>query len=348
MSHSLPDFTNTVIDHGRIHLKKLLGAGSFGAVYEGVDIQTACPLQYAVKVMLTPAPGTYEEELHRAEIELHERVSDHDNVVTLYEHIVEGPYSYILLSLCRGDNLYTRLGKRQFRHNDDFIRETIVQIIEGLMACHEKGVFHRDLKPENILTSSDGSRVYLADFGLSTKDRTSTDFGVGTLPYMSPECIGSQYTSSYYSPQYNDIWSVGVILVNLVTGCYPWDSAEWEDPLFRAYLGDPNSIAKTMPIRISVECNELLQFIFQVDPLRRIPLSRLGMLVEQVETFFLEPRIELPLPPPSCRNSGGGSMLMNIDIAGISPPDSSLGMGVRLPPMNVADRDVGYFAGGRS
>ncbi|KAF8867988.1 kinase-like domain-containing protein, partial [Mucidula mucida] len=110
MSHSLPDFTNTVIDHGRIHLKKLLGAGSFGAVYEGVDIQTACPLQYAVKVMLTPAPGTYEEELHRAEIELHERVSDHDNVVTLYEHIVEGPYRYILLSLCRGDNLYTRLG----------------------------------------------------------------------------------------------------------------------------------------------------------------------------------------------------------------------------------------------
>ncbi|KAF8922738.1 hypothetical protein CPB85DRAFT_1450632 [Mucidula mucida] len=157
---------------------------------------------------------------------------------------------------------------------------------------------------------------------------------------MSPECIGSQYTSSYYSPQYNDI---------LVSGSHPrqpchrvlsLDSAEWEDPLFRAYLGDPNSIAKTMPIRISVECNELLQFIFQVDPLRRIPLSRLGMLVEQVETFFLEPRIELPLPPPSCRNSGGGSMLMNIDIAGISPPDSSLGMGVRLPPMNVADRDI--------
>ncbi|KAF8867994.1 kinase-like domain-containing protein [Mucidula mucida] len=281
MSRSLPDFTNTVVAHGRLHLTKLLGAGAFGVVYEGVDIQTACPLQYAVKVMFTPAPGSYEEELQSAEVELHKRVSDHNNVVTLYEHIVEGPYSYILLALCRGDNLYTRLGKRQFRQNDDFIRETMVQIIEGLMACHEKGVYHRDLKPENILTSSDGSRVYLADFGLSTKDRTSTDFGVGTLPYMSPECIGSQYTSSYYSPQYNDIWSVGVILVNLVTGCYPWDSAEWEDPLFRAYLGDPNSIAKTMPIRIST-----------------LPLSRLVMLVEQVETFFLEPRIELPLPPP--------------------------------------------------
>ncbi|KAF8922714.1 kinase-like domain-containing protein [Mucidula mucida] len=335
MSGSLPDFTNTVIDYGRIHLKKLLGAGSFGAVYEGVDIQTVCPLQYAVKVMFTPAPGSYEEELQSAEIELHKRVSDHDNVVTLHEHIVEGPYSYTLLALCRGDNLHTRLGKRKFRQNDDFIRETMVQIIEGLMACHEKGVYHRDLKPENILTSRDGSR-----------DRASTEFGVGTLPYMSPECIRSEY--AYYYPQYNDIWSVGVIFVNLVTGCYPWDSAEWEDPLYRAYLGDPNSIAKTMPIRISAECNELFQCIFQVEPLRRISLSRLLLLIEQVDTFFLEPRIELPLPPPPCNNSGGGSRLMDIAITGISPPATPLGIDVRLPPMNVAERDIGYFAGGRS
>ncbi|KAF9022474.1 kinase-like protein [Hymenopellis radicata] len=193
-SRSLPDFTNTVVAHGRLHLKKLLGAGSFGAVYEGV--------------MFAPPPGSYEEELQSAEIELHKRVSEHRNVVTLHEHIVEGPYSYILLDLC-GDDVYTRLGKGQFRHNDDLIRSTMIQIIDGLMSCHEKGVYHRDLKPENILTSSDGSRVFLADFGLSTKQRASNEFRVGTLHFMSPDCIGSMYTTPYYYPEYNDIWSVG-------------------------------------------------------------------------------------------------------------------------------------------
>ncbi|KAF9022501.1 kinase-like protein [Hymenopellis radicata] len=318
-SISLPDFTNTVVDHGRLHLKKFLGAGSFGAVYEAVDIQAACPLQYAVKVMFAPPPGSYEEELQSAEIELHKRVSEHHNVVTLHEHIVEGPYSYMLLALCRGDDVGTRLGKGQFRHNDHLIRSTMIQIIDGLMSCHEKGVYHRDLKPENILTSSDGSRVFLADFGLSTEKRASNEYRVGTLPYMSPECIGSEYTTAYYYSEYNDIWSVGIILVNLVTDCFPWASAEEEDPLFRLYLDDPDSIAKTMPIRISAECNELFKCIFQVEPLRRISLSRLRMFIAQIETFFMESRIELPRPSPPCKDSGGGSTLMNIAIAGVSP-----------------------------
>ncbi|KAF8922719.1 hypothetical protein CPB85DRAFT_1427997 [Mucidula mucida] len=241
MSGSLPNFTNTVIDHGRIHLKKLLGAGSFGAVYE-VDIQTACPLQYAVKVMFTPAPGSYEEELQSAE----------SNYTSAF-----------------------------------------------LTTTTSSPSMNTSSKPENILTSRDGSRVYLADFGLSTKDRASTEFGVGTLPYMSPECIRSSTlllpTIQRYLRRVGD----------------PLTERTRRSQLYR----------KTMPIRISAECNELFQCIFQVEPLRRISLSRLLLLIEQVDTFFLEPRIELPLPPPPATRRRFDAD--DIAITGISPPTRS-------------------------
>ncbi|KAF8922695.1 kinase-like domain-containing protein, partial [Mucidula mucida] len=228
-----------------LYLEELIGSGGFGAVYRGWDITSSS--HYAVKVMLTPAFGSSEEKLLSAEIELHERVTKHKNIVTFHKCIVDGPFTFILLDLCSGDDLYSRIQQHQYKFNDELIRSTMIQVIDALQYCHDKDVYHRDLKPENILTSSDGHSVFLADFGLSTSDDVSDQLRVGTLEYMSPECVRLDSYSPFYLPRYNDIWSMGIILINLVTDSYPWDSAQSTDPLFEEYLNNPDFITENTP-----------------------------------------------------------------------------------------------------
>ncbi|KAF8911910.1 kinase-like domain-containing protein [Mucidula mucida] len=217
-SRTLPNFTRAL--------------WGFGAVYRGWDITSSS--HYAVKVMLTPAFGSSEEKLLSAEIELHKRVTKHKNVVTFHKCIVDGPFTFILLDLCSGDDLYSRIQQHQYKFNDS----SFADYDPGhrcFAICHDKDVYHRDLKPENILTSSDGRRVFLADFGLSTSDDVSDQL----------QCVRSDSYSPFYLPKYNDIWSMGIILFNLVTGAYPWDFAQSTDPLFQEYLNDPTSSPKS-------------------------------------------------------------------------------------------------------
>jgi serine/threonine protein kinase len=66
------------------------------------------------------------------------------------------------------------------------VKRIYIQIIDGLQFCHDRGIFHRDIKPENILCSEDGRQVKLADFGLSTRNGASSEYGCGSCYYMSP------------------------------------------------------------------------------------------------------------------------------------------------------------------
>ncbi len=191
MSELLPDFTGHTTSRGAFHLRLVekIGSGAHGVVYlaEDISLKPLGPSHYAVKCLLRHPSDSELAHLQQREFENHKLVSNLPNVVSLHAVIEEELYTFVVLDLCLGGDLFTASVERgTYLHNISAIKRTFLQIIDALEACHGKGVYHRDLKPENILCSADSSQVFLADFGLSTRSRRTSEFGCGSSSYKSP------------------------------------------------------------------------------------------------------------------------------------------------------------------
>lgn len=168
--------------------------------------------------------------------------------------------------------------------NDYLVRKAFLQILDAVDFCHSIGIYHRDLKPENILVTDGGQTVKLADFGLATKDNITSDFGCGSTFYMSPECQATAPSpASCYASGPNDVWSLGVILVNLTCGRNPWKRASHDDATFRAYLKDSRFLSSILPL--SSELDRILRRIFECNPARRITIPELRELILRCPRF---------------------------------------------------------------
>ncbi|KAF9038336.1 kinase-like protein [Hymenopellis radicata] len=119
------------------------------------------------------------------------------------------------------------LSRRRLR----LISSMFSQMCDAVAACHAQQVFHRDIKPENFIvtdgwhTTADGRQerkviVKLTDFGLSTTDVDSSDMDCGSAPYMSYECRNN--VAPTYSPRAADVWSLGIVLINMLYHYNPW------------------------------------------------------------------------------------------------------------------------------
>jgi serine/threonine protein kinase len=284
---SMPDFIGHVIDNGRLQLLDSLGSGAFGKVYLAVDRTTlkADIKYYAVKCLCKPKPGSHQDEIQKREIAIQQLVHTHPNIVTLHKVISDNFFTYVILDLMGGDLFNAIAGTNIFNMNDILVKHTFIQIIDAVHYCHKRGVSHRDLKPENILLSEDRTHISLSDFGLSTTDPVASDFGCGSSPYMSPECIGEEIRCGNYSTSHSDIWALGVILSNMISGRNPWRKATTQDESFTAYLHDNNSLQQTLPI--SDGAITILKRIFTLNPLSRISLPELRDEILKLDTFFL-------------------------------------------------------------
>ena len=162
-----------------------------------------------------------------------------------------------------------------------------MQLLDGVDFLHQLGIAHRDIKPENIVCSNDGQDVFICDFGLATSETSSSEFGCGSTFYIAPECLGEWFpANTHYPTRSGDIWSLGVILVNLVCGRNPWRIASPSDESFNAFLKDPNFLRRILPV--SDECLHILTRVFTVDPAQRITLAELRRLVLNVNSFSMD------------------------------------------------------------
>ncbi|KAJ3853571.1 serine/threonine protein kinase, negative regulator of sexual conjugation and meiosis [Lentinula lateritia] len=288
VTDTFPDFAGHLLDNGRFKLIEPLGSGAYGKVYKAIDLTSPCenPKYFAVKCLLRPRFGSRHEDFQLREFTLHRLVSSHPNIVGFHKVLYDQTYVYVVLDLCLGGDLFAAITERKaLRQNNELIKSIFIQLLDAVHHCHENGVYHRDLKPENILCSKDGRRIYLADFGLSTQNKVSEDFGCGSSYYMSPECIGKEFKHGRYSTRHSDIWSLGVILTNMIAGRNPWRYAMTTDDCFSAFLYNRDFLRSVLPI--SDQANLILKRIFHLNPLNRISIPDLRREILEVDTFFM-------------------------------------------------------------
>ncbi len=203
----------------------LLGSGGMGEVYRAED--TRLKRQVAIKV-LTPALSEQAEAKQRLLVEAQAASAlDHPNICTIYEvdETADGRV-FLVMAYYEGMTLARRIASGAIPLGESI--EILIQLTRALVAAHDAGVIHRDIKPANIFVTSrpvdDPTRVKLLDFGIAKlADQTGltrTGTTVGTMAYMAPEHIGGHAID-----QRADIWSIGVVLYELISGRRPFDSS---------------------------------------------------------------------------------------------------------------------------
>ncbi|KAI9792789.1 MAG: hypothetical protein M1816_001521 [Peltula sp. TS41687] len=281
----------------RLELTGILGVGAYGTVYTAVDLRTNIP--YAVKALNKIGLDPRQRKFQQREIQLHHHASQHPNVVPLVKILDHVDCTFVVIQFCPEGDLFSSITERgQFVGDDLMAKQVFLQILDAVQFCHSIGIYHRDLKPENILVADGGMTVKLADFGLATTDYITTDYGCGSTFYMSPECYqASPKGFPGYLSAPNDVWSLGVVLVNLTCGRNPWKKASTEDSTFRAYLRDPGFLSSILPL--SPELDSVLRRIFECDPLKRITIPELRDLILRCPRFTTHSNTSLPSPPIS-------------------------------------------------
>ncbi len=199
-----------------------IGAGGMGTVYRA---RAADGGEVAIKV-LRPGVGVDRAAVlarFAREAAALKRL-DHPRVVRFLGHGQEGEIAYIVTELVKGTDLAARLAKGRMAMEE--IAEVFGQVCDGVAAAHAAGIVHRDLKPANILVGESGA-VKVADFGLaqlgpdaSITTLTRTDVAMGTFHYLAPE----QRKDARNVDQRADVWALGVILYEMLTGELPLGS----------------------------------------------------------------------------------------------------------------------------
>ena len=204
-----------------LEVLELIGAGGMGAVYKAR--QSKLDRVVALKVLpheLAGHPGFLERFNREARLlaRLH-----HANIVTIFDTGTAGPFAYLLMEFVDGVNLHQAMQAGRFTPAETL--RLVQDVCAGLQFAHEQGILHRDIKPANILIDSRG-RVKIADFGIAklvgeveNGDSTLTQQGMalGTPRYMAPE----QFESAEGVDQRADIYSLGVVLYEMLTGELP-------------------------------------------------------------------------------------------------------------------------------
>ncbi len=230
-----------------------LGAGGMGEVYLARDQRLG--REVAVKVL----PAGYSndpERLRRFEQEARATAAlNHPNILALFDIARQDESPYIVSELLEGETLRDRLrgGALPVKR----VIDDALQILRGLAAAHDRGIFHRDLKPENIFVTR-GGQIKILDFGLAKltmpeservdnlsaeltiEAATARDVLLGTMGYMSPERLRGQPGDAR-----SDLFSFGVVLYEMLSGRRPFHGKTTADTISAVLKEDPPELMAT-------------------------------------------------------------------------------------------------------
>jgi calcium-dependent protein kinase len=198
----------------------MLGNGSFGKVRLYRD-RNYKDLLFAIKTLKKEGIPKYNFNLLKSEVSILSNL-DHPNIVKYFGTFEDELNIHIVMEYLKGHDLDKIISLKNYNDFDEkSMAEIIQQLLKALSFIHSKNIIHRDIKPENILFSNkrNYSSLKLIDFGLATFSKDDHK-SVGTPFYMAPETIDGNSTPL------SDMWSVGVIAYEMITGKKPFEVGE--------------------------------------------------------------------------------------------------------------------------
>jgi eukaryotic-like serine/threonine-protein kinase len=272
-----------VIGHYRV-LEKI-GAGAMGEVFRARDERL--DRDVALK-LIRPASSANPDHLRRFELEARAAAAlNHPNIVAIYDIGLDEGTPYIVCELLEGKTLRKRLleGSLPVRQALEYSR----QIVQGLIAAHDRRIIHRDLKPENLFVTTDG-RIKILDFGVAKLQSAPDESGrtvenlttitrsgmvLGTVAYMAPEQLRGKPVDHR-----SDIFSVGAILYELLAGRRAFRGETEVDTITAVLREDPPE-SDLEQARIPFQFQQIVRHCLEKDPENRFQSARdLGFALE--------------------------------------------------------------------
>ncbi|KAI5479767.1 STE/STE11/cdc15 protein kinase [Pseudohyphozyma bogoriensis] len=243
-------------------LGEKLGVGAFGTVWRAFNWETGETV--AVKqIGLSNIPKSELPDI-MSEIDLLKNLH-HPNIVQYRGFVKTSDFLFIILEFCENGSLQT-ITKKFGRFPESLVALYILQVLQGLLYLHDQGVIHRDIKGSNILATKEGN-IKLADFGVATQAGGPEDANVVGSPYwMAPEVVDQSGATTA-----SDIWSLGALVIELLTGKPPYHFLDPLPALFRIVNDD----CPPIPESASAGARDFLLQCFQKDRNLRIGARKL-------------------------------------------------------------------------
>ncbi|KAI3801281.1 hypothetical protein L1987_29385 [Smallanthus sonchifolius] len=259
---------------GEYVVGKQLGSGSFSVVWHARH--KVHGTEVAIKEILTGKLNKKLEESLMCEIDILRNIN-HPNIIRLHDMIKEPGKIHLVLEYCKGGDLSVFIQRRQGRIPKSTSVHFMQQLATGLKVLRDNQIIHRDLKPQNLLlsTNDDNSILKIADFGFarSLQPRNLAETLCGSPLYMAPEIMQlHKYDAKA------DLWSVGAILFQLVTGRTPFTGNNQiqllQNIMKSTELQFPSDVKDLTP-----ECIDLCRKLLRQNPVERLTF----------EEFFTHP-----------------------------------------------------------
>ena len=252
---------------------RLIGRGGMGAVYLARD--RALERLVAIKV-LPPGAATDAGVLERFRREAKTVASlQHVGIVPLYAFGERRGLVWFVMGYVRGESLGSRIDRETIL-DVDTTRTLLAQVADALDHAHRQGIVHRDIKPDNILIDDTSGRAMLTDFGIARADTlqagtslTQVGSVMGTPHYMSPE----QATAEPNIDGRSDLYSVGVVGYQMLSGTLPFDGRSFRELLMQHVSATPKPLSDVAP-SVPADLTDAVMRCLEKDPSKRFSDGR--------------------------------------------------------------------------